>query len=326
MKLTIGSCCSGIGGIDLGLEAAGLGPVRWQIEIDPFCRHVLRKHWPNARLIDDLTTVDVAGLERVDLVAAGTPCQNLSSAGDRSGLDGPKSRLFYAFLRVVREMRPPWIVFENVASGASRWVDAVRCLLEELGYATLPIQVAARDLGAPHIRSRVFIVANRGSEFRQLEQGRREGRPHSALAGGNGALRIDADSDDQPDAIQSTAREGLPGAASDTEGERGGTGRSGASQESPRLAEPAGGHATNALLAGREGTGPAAHSGRAGSATDSWWASEPNVVPVVHGLSGGLAGRYRRAALRAIGNSCSPAQAQVIGEVIRFLVEAEEAA
>lgn len=298
--LTIGSCCSGIGGLEKGLEDAGLGPVLYQIELDPFCQHVLRKHWPHAELHGDIRTVDASRLPRVDLVAAGTPCQNLSSAGDRSGLHGTKSRLFYEFLRVVRETRPAWVCFENVASGASRWVDTVRSHLEQLGYATLPIQVAASDLGAPHIRSRVFIVAN-CRRIERLVQSRRGGgaggAADKAVALGHGATRSDAHADHQPGPLQSTTRKSLRGPASD------------------------------ALLTGREGPGPGGkNEEREGLAAESWWASEPDLVPVVHGLSGGLAGRYRRAALRAIGNSCSPAQAQVAGQVIRLLLEAEAAA
>jgi DNA (cytosine-5)-methyltransferase 1 len=160
----IGSLCSGIGLLEYGLECAGVGDIAWQCEIDPFCRAVLAKHWPDVPRFDDVRTLDCQKLAPVDLVCFGSPCQNLSSAGDRSGLDGPKSRIFWDCLRVVGELRPRYVVFENVASGASRWVDPIRGALERLGYATLPLPIAASDCGAPHRRGRVFIVAAADSD------------------------------------------------------------------------------------------------------------------------------------------------------------------
>lgn len=156
--ITIGSLFSGIGGIELGLEWAGLGPVRWQVERDEFCRRVLAKHWPDVRRYDDVCTVG-ADLERVDVICGGFPCQDVSSAGKRAGLAGARSGLWREFARVVGVIRPRWVVVENVASGATRWVDAVVRDLAELGYASLPIPLSASDVGAPHRRARVFIVA-----------------------------------------------------------------------------------------------------------------------------------------------------------------------
>jgi DNA (cytosine-5)-methyltransferase 1 len=313
--LTIGSCCSGLGGLERGLEAAGLGPTRWQIEIDPFCRHVLRKHWPEAELYDDIRTVDASRLERVDLVAAGTPCQNLSSAGDRSGLDGPKSRLFYEFIRLVGALRPPWVCFENVASGASRWVDTVRSHLEQLGYATLPIQVAASDLGAPHIRSRVFIVANCRRVDGELQPRRGGGTgwtADSAVAPWHGPIRVSPDAYGDSEyavAFDAEASGSSPTRldAADVEGNGRSARRCRSEAEQARRPESQGSAAPNVLPSGREGSGPGAH--------------EERCRP-----SGGMAGRYRRAALRALGNSCSPAQAEVVGQVVRTLLEAEAAA
>ncbi len=156
--LTIGSLFSGIGGLELGLEWSGLGPVRWQVERDEFCRRVLAKHWPYVQRYDDVCTVG-ADLERVDLICGGFPCQDVSSAGKRAGLTGSRSGLWHEFARVVGVVRPRFVVVENVASGATRWVDAVVSSLAELGYASLPVPLSASDVGAPHKRARVFIVA-----------------------------------------------------------------------------------------------------------------------------------------------------------------------
>ena len=156
--LTIGSLFSGIGGLELGLEWAGLGPVRWQVERDEFCRRVLAKHWPGVRRYDDVRTIG-GYLERVDIICGGFPCQDVSSAGSRAGLVGDRSGLWSEFSRVIGIVRPRAVVVENVASGASLWVDAVVRDLVEQGYAVFPFPVAASDVGALHARKRVFVVA-----------------------------------------------------------------------------------------------------------------------------------------------------------------------
>lgn len=162
--LTIGSLFSGIGGLELGLEWAGLGPVLWQVEQSPECRAVLAHHWPHAERFEDVREVGAAQLVRVDLVCGGFPCQDVSSAGRRVGLAGARSGLWYEFARLVGELRPPWVVVENVASGAKFWVNPVREQLGELGYASLPIPLEACWLGAPHERGRVFLVAHADRE------------------------------------------------------------------------------------------------------------------------------------------------------------------
>lgn len=175
--LTIGSLFSGIGGLELGLERAGIGRVVWQVERDEFCRRVLAKHWPDV----DRSVTDVcapATLPRVDVICGGFPCQDVSSAGARKGLAGERSGLWREFARWVGALRPEWVVVENVASGAKLWVDAVVRELEQLGYACLPIPLSAFDVGAPHRRARVFIVA------RHVDgDGQRAGAEHGQVGG-----------------------------------------------------------------------------------------------------------------------------------------------
>jgi len=179
--MTIGSLFAGIGGLELGLERAGLGPVVWQVEQDEFCRRVLAKHWPDAdRSVTDVREARAENLERVDLICGGFPCQNVSSAGAREGLGGERSGLWFEFARVVRELRPAWVVVENVASGGRLWVDEVMAGLGVEGYESLPIPLSAADCGAPHLRRRVFIVGrlapNSNGEQLRDEPERDEGR------------------------------------------------------------------------------------------------------------------------------------------------------
>jgi len=154
----IGSLFSGIGGLELGLEAAGLGPVAWQVESDPFCRAVLARHWPQAERFDDVRTVGVSRLRRVRGVCGGFPCQDVSSAGERRGLAGARSGLWYEYARIVDEISPEWVVVENVTSGEAAWLPHVRHDLLRLGYRTEAHRLGAMDVGAPHRRMRTFVL------------------------------------------------------------------------------------------------------------------------------------------------------------------------
>ena len=156
---TIGSLFSGIGGLELGLEWSGLGRVIWQAESNPYCQKVLEKHWPGVKRYKDVREI-TKETRRPNVVCGGFPCQDISSAGKGKGLAGSRSGLWFEFARVIRELRPEWVVVENVGSAATRWVDPVRWHLELLGYETIPIPLSARLVGAPHRRRRVFIVAH----------------------------------------------------------------------------------------------------------------------------------------------------------------------
>lgn len=171
--MKIGSLFSGIGGLELGLERAGLGPVTWQCEIDPFCRAVLAKHWPDATRFEDVTRPRV--WPRVDLICGGFPCQDVSALGAGRGIGGERSSLWWHFARIVEQVAPAWVVVENVASGASRWLHHVRHQLHLLGYRTRALGIAASDVGAPHIRRRIFVVAHADSVNLREQSGRGRG-------------------------------------------------------------------------------------------------------------------------------------------------------
>jgi DNA (cytosine-5)-methyltransferase 1 len=137
-----------------------VGRVAWQVEIDPWCRAVLAKHWPEAsRSVDDVTRASAASLSPADVICGGFPCQDVSSAGLGAGLDGARSGLWREYLRIVDELRPRAVVVENVASGKGRWLREVRGNLCELGYRTRALGVGASDVGAPHLRRRIFVLA-----------------------------------------------------------------------------------------------------------------------------------------------------------------------
>lgn len=173
--MRIGSLFSGIGGLELGLEWAGAGETAWQVEIDPFCRSVLSKHWPQAERFEDVTTF--AG-RPADLICGGFPCQDLSVAGKQKGIDhGERSGLWREFNRIVGVVRPQWVVVENVAHTWRKWVPRVRGDLRRLGYASVPLRVRASDVGAWHERSRIFVVADAFGVLLREQQRRGGGAP-----------------------------------------------------------------------------------------------------------------------------------------------------
>lgn len=157
--LTFGSLFAGIGGFDLGFERAGM-VCKWQVEIDDYANRVLAKHWPNVHRERDIRETGPHNLEYVDVICGGFPCQDISYAGLGAGLDGERSGLFFEAIRLVRELRPQFVVLENVAALLTRGLDRVLGTLAEVGYDAEWHCIPAAAIGAPHIRDRVFILAN----------------------------------------------------------------------------------------------------------------------------------------------------------------------
>lgn len=153
-----GSLFSGIGGIDLGLDRAGMYGA-WQVEIDPYCRKVLAKHWLGVKRHEDVREVGSHNLRAVDLIAGGFPCQDISIAGKGAGIDGERSGLWSEFARIVRELRPEYVLVENVPALLGRGIERVLGDLAESGYHAEWDCISAASVGAPHRRERVFIVA-----------------------------------------------------------------------------------------------------------------------------------------------------------------------
>lgn len=200
MTLTIGSLFSGIiGGLELGLERAGLGPVLFQVESDPYCLMVLEKHWPTVPRFADVRSVG-SELPRPDILCGGFPCQGNSSAGKGLGLKDPRSALWYEFRRIAEALSPAVVVVENVASGARRWLPHVRRDLHVLGYRTRAFQLSAEEVGAPHERARIFVVAHadgtrleercKQQAWRQRAAAQRSGVPDDPWAAEPGVGRV----------------------------------------------------------------------------------------------------------------------------------------
>lgn len=280
---------SGIGGIALGLERAGMRTVAF-CEIDPFCRIVLAERFPGIPIYDDVRTLNADrlardGIERIDLIAGGFPCQDASVAGTRRGIAGERTGLWTEFARLVSELRPPWVLAENVAGLRTSGADRVLSDLEAFDYTAWPLVVGADDVGAPHRRKRVWIVAHRNGW-------RCEGIGFTESAGVEGASGYEPDG-------RATALEHA----------------SGSGREERHLAGLAG---DSRHTAGRHHTWPAGP----GEPQYPWEPprviarTEPGVGLGIDGLPARLAVRVRREALRALGNSVVPQVVEGIGRAI----------
>lgn len=182
MSLRIGSLCSGYGGLELGVQSVYGGTTAWVSDIDKGACKILAHRFPGVPNIGDMTTVDWAAVEPVDLICGGTPCQDLSHAGKRAGMsEGTRSNLWVAMREAIATIRPKCVVWENVRGAYSAAADSevepcpgcvgdgpavhLRALgrvlgdLSDLGYDASWHGLRAADVGAPHGRFRVFVVA-----------------------------------------------------------------------------------------------------------------------------------------------------------------------
>lgn len=161
--LRVLSLFAGIGGFDLGLErTSGFKTVGF-VEIDPFCRRVLAKHWPGVPCHDDVTTREFIEGE-ADVIVGGFPCQDISLAGAGAGLAGTRSGLWRELLRAIRVVRPRVALLENVAALLNRGLGTVLGDLASIGYDAEWHCIPASAVGAPHRRDRVWIIAYARSE------------------------------------------------------------------------------------------------------------------------------------------------------------------
>jgi DNA (cytosine-5)-methyltransferase 1 len=178
--MKVGSLFSGVGGLDLGFERQGFS-ISWACDKEKSCREILAKHFPSAILYDDVKTIDSTKVSPVDVVIGGFPCQDLSVGGQRKGLSGERSGLFYEFIRIVRDMptRPTFVVVENVPGmlSSNRGAD-FGIILNEMVKQWSPRSIAWRVLdsryfGVPQRRERVFVVVDltgeRASEILDLK-------------------------------------------------------------------------------------------------------------------------------------------------------------
>ena len=166
VKLKILELFAGIGGFSVGLERIGGFETAAFCEIDKHARKVLQKNWPSVPIYEDVREITIERLKAdgtiPDVITGGFPCQDISTAGLGAGLAGARSGLWFEFARIIKEVRPRWVIAENVSVLRSRGLDQVLRSLAEIGYDAEWHCIPASAVGAPHQRDRIWIVAYPG--------------------------------------------------------------------------------------------------------------------------------------------------------------------
>jgi len=165
MKLKILDLFSGIGGFSLGLEATGHFETAAFCEIEPYCKQVLKKHWPTVPIFDDIRQLKGTDIGTIDIITGGYPCQPFSVAGKQKAEQDPR-HLWPEYFRLIQELRPTWVIGENVSGHIKLGLDSVLEDLASEGYSTRTFSISASSIGANHKRERIWIIANsNGSKF-----------------------------------------------------------------------------------------------------------------------------------------------------------------
>ena len=155
---------SGIGGFSLGMEATGGFKTVAFCEIEEYPRKVLRKHWPHVKQYEDIKELNherlkADGIDSIDVITGGYPCTPFSNAGKKQGGSDPR-HLWPEMFRIIKELRPNWIIAENVSGHIKLGLDTVLQNLEDQMYSTRTFSLSASSVGANHKRERIWIVAN----------------------------------------------------------------------------------------------------------------------------------------------------------------------
>ena len=278
---------SGIGGFSLGLERTGGFETVAFCEIEPYPRAVLKKHWPKVPCYEDVRTLTADALRRdgiaVDVICGGFPCQDISFAGAGAGLAGERSGLWREYARLIRELRPKFVIVENVSALLSRGLGAVLGDMAALGFDAEWHCIPAFAVGAPHRRDRIWIIA--------YPRGEQHEGYSAAIGRALSAQLHAADSDSESEHAGAVDAEmgGTPESLADTDS-RDQHGRRGNVQVGRKRVSS---KAANHDLTGR-----------------IEWLTEPDVGRVAHGVPS----RVDR--LKGLGNAVVPQIPELIGRAI----------
>ena len=340
---------SGIGGFSRGLEAAGPFETIAFVEYEPYCQAVLKHHWPRTKILGDIKNVKKDDIPtRPDIIVGGFPCQPFSVAGSRQAQDDPR-HLWPDMFRLIQELRPDWVIGENVAGLIHLGLDEVLTDLENAGYTTRTFNIPACAVGAPHQRYRLWIIAHRlsgrdpeptrpeqqGFDFGDVADTDNTGDRTSQRRTDENRQTHDKRQEEQPQFKSGGHSTDVPN-PNDSRLERHGEFTEHASEEGRTDTQRQSSESdsttnlSDSERVGRE-TGSAEHGNFARRKPSSefdrcdstrqdetfaegWWESEPEVGRLAHGIP------HRVSQLSSLGNSVVP---QVVKEIGLAIMEAE---
>jgi len=308
---------SGIGGFSLGLERAGMETIAF-CEFDKHAQKVLKKHWPDVPLYDDVRTLDGKQFRgSVDVVCGGFPCQDLSVAGKAAGFSGERSSLYREMLRIISECLPGYAIFENVTgllTGESgRWFAQFLYDLAQIGYDAEWHCIPASELGAHHHRDRVWIICYPNAQC-SLERSKQECEHERAeinarvyedvpntnglkQSGGIDEGKPERGSEASPERTESSSCGSCKQDMADTSGTRGEARLAGQKQREKGV-ERISINISNEIRRAKAGPGV------------EWWATEPQLGRVADGIPN------RSHRLKQLGNAVVPQIPEIIGRAI----------
>jgi DNA (cytosine-5)-methyltransferase 1 len=290
MKLQHLDLFSGIGGFSLGLEATGGFETKAFCDIEKYPRQVLQKHWPHVKQYEDIKELNYErlkadGIDSIDIITGGYPCQPFSIAGRKKGEEDPR-HLWPEYFRLVKELRPTWVIGENVSGHIKLGLDTVIEDLESEDYSVRPFSISASSIGANHQRERIWILAHsRRSQWPRAEQ-RGENENETRQENANQFERSSSTSEVD---VANTNDERL---------QRQWQSRN---QFTPRF--------NSSRESSEEGQG---------TVGQGWWESEPNMGRVAHGIP------KRVDRLKSLGNSLVPQIPYYIGKTILEVMAIEK--
>ena len=308
MTLKVGSLFSGIGGIEIGFEKQGF-ETEWFVENELYAQTILRKRFPKAKIYGDITKLDFKTISKVDILTGGFPCQDISNAGKRAGIEGSRSSLWKHYLRAISTIQPRYALIENVSALLRRGLDTVLCDIAKIGYDAEWYCIPASSVGALHQRDRIFIIAYPNSNGNRFNITTNRGKEKEIWNENNKSIiseqcgKIDGEQD-----VSNTTSDGC---------KKGSTIRREISEET-RGSKFNKCDKTQRTIANTNEQGWSRKRKTEMGCKElrnGWWAIEPELGRVAHGIPN------RMDRIRCLGNSVVPQLAEIFAEAIKIREE-----
>jgi len=307
VKLKILDLFSGIGGFSLGLEATGHFETAAFCEIEPYCQKVLKKHWPDVPIFDDIRKLKGTDIGTIDIITGGYPCQPFSVAGKQKAEQDPR-HLWPEYFRLIQELQPTWVIGENVSGHIKLGLDSVLEDLASEGYSSRTFSISAASIGANHKRERIWTVAYTRRSFGREQSSRYK------KSSGLWSFEKTKWSTDTSEVTRSSERTET---VANTTGDRWNESKSNKISQSTIRESQEGGMLQSERTSNVENSSNKSINSFSNSSEErqkglggKWWESEPRVGRVAHGIP------KRVDRLKTLGNAVVPHIPYYIGQAI----------